>query len=363
MSQQPEASWRLATPPHLRQRVAPAPPAPPEADLPEITLPEGWIGLSDCLLQNAEVPAIAVPLVLLHPEFGVALLGVPAAQSAAAETALRMRLDAARFVAIFPGHLPVVTLSILPGDPLNLQRRLAAAFAALPPLDLAGGDGWISVVQRALMTRAPIRLARPGVEAANLPPRASRPAAAWRGWVWPMAGLTTVALLVGLVLGLTHQPAGNAPILTGAEAPPEPDSSQAGGRAGGAPPVAPPPVAQLPGLAAPTAPAPMAPSPPPAPRTAARPAPPVAADPTPSGPTAAPPASAANTPAANSLPRVLVRSPANVRAAPDGRATVLRTAPRGEAFRVHGESKGWLQVGNASPEGWIFAGLLSDPAP
>ncbi|MDN3568514.1 hypothetical protein QWZ14_29405, partial [Paeniroseomonas aquatica] len=247
MSQQPEASWRLATPLHLRQPVvSPPPPPPPEEDLPELVLPEGWIGLSDCMLQNADAPTIVVPLVMLHPEFGVALLGVPESQSAAAETALRMRLDAARFVAIFPGHLPVVTLSILPGDPLNFQRRLAAAFAALPPLDLAGGDGWISVVQRALMSRAPIRLARPGVEAANLPPRTARsrrPAAAWRGWVWPMAGLTTAAVLVGLLLGLNHQPAAEAPVLAGAEAPPEPTTCQ---------PAPPPPV-----LAAPATPVPV----------------------------------------------------------------------------------------------------------
>lgn len=323
------------------------PPAPPEpeADPTEVALPEGWIGLPDCVLQNADAPAVSIPLTLLHPEFGIALLGVPEGQGAAAEAALRQRLDAARFVAIFPGHLPVVTLAMMPGEPLNLQRRLAAAFAGLPPLELAGGDGWVAVVRRAMLSRPPMRSARPGPEAANLP---RRPAAAanqgfgLRGWVWPMAGVTVVAVLVGVVLGLSHPGSEIAPVRTGADPLPQPSAS--------APVPAPAAQASAP-----------APRPQPAPPPVLAPQPPPAAPPRPvPAPVTPPPAAAQIAP---SLPRVLVRSPANLRAGPDGSARVLRTAPRGEVFRVHGESRGWLQVGDATPEGWIFAGLLSDPSP
>ena len=333
--------------------MTPAAPPEPEAEPTEIALPEGWIGLPDCVLQNADAPAVSIPLTLLHPEFGIALLGVPEGQGAAAEAALRQRLDAARFVAIFPGHLPVVTLAMMPGEPLNLQRRLAAAFAGLPPLELAGGDGWVAVVRRAMLSRPPMRPARPGPEAANLP---RRPAAAnqgfgLRGWVWPMAGVTVVALLVGVVLGLSHPGGGTAPVRTGAD--PQPQASASAQAPAPAP---------APGLAPALVPAPQASVPVvPGPRLA--PASPPVSAPAPAAVPAPARAPAAATPTAASLPRVLVRSPANLRAGPDGSARVLRTAPRGEAFRVHGESRGWLQVGDATPEGWIFAGLLSDPSP
>lgn len=327
--------------------MSPPPPPEPEVDLTEVALPEGWIGLPDCVLQNADAPAVSIPLTLLHPEFGIALLGVPEGQGAAAEAALRQRLDAARFVAIFPGHLPVVTLAMMPGEPLNLQRRLAAAFAGLPPLELAGGDGWVAVVRRAMLSRPPMRPARPGLEAANLPRRtaaAANQGFGLRGWVWPMAGVTVVALLVGVVLGLSSHPGGEtAPARTGAD--PQPQPSASANVPAPVPAPAPAPQASLP----------VAPGPRPAPAPAASPA---------AVPAPAPAAPAvASAPATAALPRVLVRSPANLRAGPDGGARVLRTAPRGEVFRVHGEARGWLQVGAATPEGWIFAGLLSDPSP
>lgn len=350
MIHQQEASWRLATPIHLRQPASmPPPPLPePEADLSKVVLPDGWIGLPDCVLQNSDALAVAIPLALLHPEFGVALLGVPEEQGAAVETALRRRLDAARFVAIFPGHLPVVTLAMMPGEPLNLQRRLAAAFASLPPLDLAGGDGWVAVVRRAMLSRSPMRLVRPGLEAANLPRRqattASQPLGP-RGWVWPMAGITVVAMVVGVLLGMNNPAGESSPASTGTDTMPQPSASA----------VAPPQVNVL----APQASAPLPSTSPAPPRPSAMSAAPVPAPVNP--PVAAAPVATSSPPRA--LPRVLVRSPANLRTAPDTGARVLRTAPRGEAFRVHGEVRGWIQVGDATPEGWIYAGLLSDPSP
>lgn len=62
---------------------------------------------------------------------------------------------------------------------------------------------------------------------------------------------------------------------------------------------------------------------------------------------------------------VVVRSPANLRAGPGGWAAVLRTAPRGEAFRVHGHAPGgWVQVGDMErPLGWVHSSLLEQARP
>jgi len=64
-------------------------------------------------------------------------------------------------------------------------------------------------------------------------------------------------------------------------------------------------------------------------------------------------------------PMVVVRSPANLRAGPGGWAAILRTAPRGEAFRVHGHAPGgWVQVGDMErPRGWVHSSLLDEVRP
>lgn len=337
MNHQPEAALRLD--PSTGDRPIPA------ADT--SALPEGWISLPDCLLEPRPMegrPAatILVPMALLHPEFGVALLGVPGAVAEAAAAAFRQRLEDARFPAIFPGHLPVVTLAMLPGEPLNLRRRLAAAFAAVPPLELAGGDGWITLVSRLLQTRPLVRppshsprrqrlVVTPGPAAAE----PTGPSLPWRSFA-PLLGLAGGGLLIGLLVGLNHQP--SAPLQSGTDMPARPASSAPPPPRAEAPAVPPPPQSQaaLPPVAAPV---PAAPAPAPA-------APP-------------PPAEAASS---SALPRVLVRTAANLRAGPDGSAPILRTAARGEAFRVHGEARGgWIQVGGAAPEGWIHSSLLTEP--
>ncbi|MBL6458094.1 SH3 domain-containing protein [Belnapia sp. T6] len=343
MSDHSEAQYRLDTAPEL-----------PGGMVAEV--PEGWLSLEGCSLQSRPIdaapgPAIAVPLVLMHPEFGLAILGLEPVQAEAAEAALRERLEAARFGAIFPGHLPVVSLNLMPGDPFNLQRRLATAFAAQPPLELAGGDGWVTVVRRLLLTHPPVRssaMLRPMVRAPMLP-EPEEPVRAPRFALgtlpWPLLGLTAAGLVVGLALGLSHRPQETN---TGAEAPPQPATS------------APPPVvAAAPArVAEQRATAPAAPARVAEQRAAAPAAP--AASPAPM-PAPAAPVTPAAAPAAN-LPRVLVRTAANIRNGPDTGARVLRTAPRGESFRVHGEARGgWVQVGDAAPEGWIHSSLLTEP--
>jgi hypothetical protein len=342
MNHQPEATLRLDSSTEPR----PVPAADTSA------LPEGWISLPDCLLEPRPVegPAttILVPMALLHPEFGVALLGVPGAVAEAAAAAFRQRLEDARFPAIFPGHLPVVTLAMLPGEPLNLRRRLAAAFAAVPPLDLAGGDGWITLVSRLLQTRPLVRpptlsprRQRPEAPRPTEPAKPSLPNLPWRT-LGPMLGLAGGGLVIGLLLGINHQPA--APPQSGAEVAPRPVAS-----------APPPPRAEAP-----------APQPQPQRQALQQPPPPVASAPAPAPASPAlapviarPPADPAPGP---SLPRVLVRSAANLRAGPDSSTPILRIAARGEAFRVHGEARGgWIQVGGAAPEGWIHSSLLTEP--
>ncbi|MBD4689464.1 SH3 domain-containing protein, partial [Xanthomonas citri pv. citri] len=92
------------------------------------------------------------------------------------------------------------------------------------------------------------------------------------------------------------------------------------------------------------------------PPAALPPAPPV--DPfanTGTGASAAPaPAQRPAATAADRLPRVTVRQPANLRTGPSDQANVLRVVPRGETLRVHSRTpNGWLQVGDAEPRGWL----------
>lgn len=65
------------------------------------------------------------------------------------------------------------------------------------------------------------------------------------------------------------------------------------------------------------------------------------------------------------IPRVVVRSPANVRAGPGGGAAVLQTAPRGREFEIHGRAPGgWVQVGEGGqPSGWVHSSLLGEILP
>jgi hypothetical protein len=57
---------------------------------------------------------------------------------------------------------------------------------------------------------------------------------------------------------------------------------------------------------------------------------------------------------------VQVRSNANLRAAPVGGSEVLGVVSQGSALRVFGRAPGgWVQVGDAAPQGWVHSSLLA----
>ena len=65
---------------------------------------------------------------------------------------------------------------------------------------------------------------------------------------------------------------------------------------------------------------------------------------------------------APALPRVQLKSGANVRNGPSRSAAVLRVGQQGEIFTKFSEANGWFQVGTTQPEGWV-AQSVATPIP
>src|SRR5918997_5816306 len=104
---------------------------------------------------GARHPPARLRYVLLHPRIGVALLEVAPDLTPEASARLRRRLDAARFGAVSPGHLPIVHRS-LPAERLGLLGELLErAFAMEQPISLPGGEAWPAMVGRVLPAAAP----------------------------------------------------------------------------------------------------------------------------------------------------------------------------------------------------------------
>ena len=101
--------------------------------------------------------ALAVPpgqvradYLLLHAARGAALLDLAPLDGDDPAATFRLLLERQRFAEFFPGELPIVHLVIEPEAAALLAERLAAAFAARPPLTLADPD-WPDAVS-ALVT-------------------------------------------------------------------------------------------------------------------------------------------------------------------------------------------------------------------
>ncbi|HYI81661.1 MAG TPA: SH3 domain-containing protein [Acetobacteraceae bacterium] len=124
-----------------------------------LPLPPGWLCLQDCNLSGQLNQPVVVPFVLIHPDVGVALIDIAPASNPEADSILRQRLETARFGSIFPGFLPILHLRLDRADLPSTESILRDAFASRPPISVPGGDGWVSVVRRALLPRDPGRTA------------------------------------------------------------------------------------------------------------------------------------------------------------------------------------------------------------
>ncbi|HZS82266.1 MAG TPA: hypothetical protein VFA50_05315 [Stellaceae bacterium] len=97
-----------------------------------------WMVIHDCEIRaHGEVGT--VEFLLIHRDFGVALLGIAEpdeeADAGLAAAAMRTMLDDLGFSRRFPGRLAVVATTLRPQDKENLRTVIERAFAASP----AGG--------------------------------------------------------------------------------------------------------------------------------------------------------------------------------------------------------------------------------
>ena len=90
-------------------------------------LGQEWVILRDCRLRPSDRGSS--PTILLHPARGVAVLDILPFETPDALDAVRGRLDAARFPAIFAGDLPVVHLRLTARQVPFLPSLLDDAFA------------------------------------------------------------------------------------------------------------------------------------------------------------------------------------------------------------------------------------------
>lgn len=224
-------------------------------------LGRGWLILRNCRLGCAR--GRSLPSALIHPAKGVVLLDILPSESPGAVEAFRARLAAARFQAIFPGHLPVAHLRLGPHQLHELRGRLESAFAGQPPLSLPGGDAWVAAVTRALTTEPAV----PRLRSRRIRRHSRRRSSA----LWRLAGAAVLAgAMLAAVYAATGIPQPHAPSAEArsAENPPAADIALTpAAQNAAAPPMPPPPaMAAAPDPApAPAAPEPAALSPPPPP--------------------------------------------------------------------------------------------------
>jgi hypothetical protein len=202
------------------QRAARVEVQPPEADQSSAGTPEGlgpgWLVLRDCRIG----PGGARPTVLMHPARGVAVLDILPSNTPGAVEALRARLAAARFPAIFAGHLPMVHLQVAPRRMPLLPSLLDDAFAAQPPLRLPGGNAWVGVAARTLTAEQPVRRLdpRPFQDDAAGPRRRRKAAALLRTVGAVLLCLVALGGVLGAVLNKAPAPSASEAVPVAAAA-------------------------------------------------------------------------------------------------------------------------------------------------
>ena len=149
----------------------------------------------------------------MHPARGVAVLDILPSNTPGAVEALRARLAAARFPAIFAGHLPMVHLQVAPRRMPLLPSLLDDAFAAQPPLRLPGGDAWVGVAARTLTAEQPVRRLdpKPFQNDADGPRRRRRKAAAQGTAGAVLLCLVALGGVLGAVLNKAPAPPASEP--------------------------------------------------------------------------------------------------------------------------------------------------------
>ena len=152
-------------------------------------LDAGWQIIHQCAVR-AGADSRAFDFVLLHRDYGIALLGIAAPGVAddpdRSVAALRTMLEEIGFARRYPGHLAIVARRIVPGAVSDLAAFLAVRFAAAPVSAIADPTWPDWLIQRlAPEHRAPERqapeMARPSAASAR-GLRAPTADDSWHAW-------------------------------------------------------------------------------------------------------------------------------------------------------------------------------------
>ena len=134
-------------------------------------LDQGWLILVDLRL-NGPADATDADYVILHPDYGIALIDVILSRTGDPPRRLREFLEGEGFFAQFPGTLPVVRLVLKPTDTISFRRRLDAAFAEAAPIAITDPN-WVAALNGLLV---PAALSAPQPIVPSFAPSKWRPA-------------------------------------------------------------------------------------------------------------------------------------------------------------------------------------------
>ena len=156
-------------------------------------LDAGWQVIHRCALR-ADGDGRTLDFILLHRDYGVALLGVATpgeiGDPALAVAAARAMLEEIGFDRRYPGHLAIVARRMVPGAVSDLAAFLAARFAAVPVSAIADPTwpDWLSqrLAPADLASRRRDGSRSPSAAAIGL--RAPAPEESWRAWAGDKPG-------------------------------------------------------------------------------------------------------------------------------------------------------------------------------
>jgi hypothetical protein len=145
-------------------------------------LDAGWQIIHDCEVR-AGSEVISIAFVLLHRDYGIALLGM--AEPGAVDdcdpaiAAMRAMLEEIGFTRRYRGHIALVARTVMPAAVSDLPALLFACFGAVPASAIADPT-WVDWLLPRLVGPGEAGLARPISAAAELALRAPTQAESWR---------------------------------------------------------------------------------------------------------------------------------------------------------------------------------------